>query len=94
MQENDLFIKGIRLDKQLPKGNYLNDLSVIKNLRKTGGVSFEKPITFLVGENGIGKSTLIEAIAVQCRFMRKEDREIIIFPQNRRIRLYVITLLW
>jgi predicted ATPase len=68
MKESDLFIKGIRLDKQLPKGNYLNDLSVIKNLRKTGGVSFEKPITFLVGENGIGKSTLIEAIAVQCRF--------------------------
>ena len=68
MKENDLFIKGIRLDKPLPKGNYLNNLSVIKNLRKAGMVSFEKPITFLVGENGIGKSTLIEAIAVQCRF--------------------------
>ena len=68
MQENDLFIKGIRLDKQLPKGNYLNNLSVIKNLRKMGGVSFEKPISFFVGENGIGKSTLIEAIAVNCGF--------------------------
>ena len=68
MQENDLFIRGIRLDKQLPKGNYLNNLSVIRNLRKTGGVSFEKPISFFVGENGIGKSTLIEAIAVNCGF--------------------------
>lgn len=68
MKENELFIKGIRLDKPLQKGNYLNNLSVIKNLRKAGMVPFEKPITFLVGENGIGKSTLIEAIAVQSRF--------------------------
>ena len=36
--------------------DYLNNLSVIKNLRKAGTVPFEKPITFLVGENGIGKS--------------------------------------
>ncbi|MBF6327258.1 AAA family ATPase [Nocardia transvalensis] len=27
------------------------------------GLSFEKPVTVLVGENGIGKSTLVEAIA-------------------------------
>ena len=27
-------------------------------------VSFEQPVTFLIGENGAGKSTLLEAIAV------------------------------
>lgn len=68
MDKNTLYIKGIKLEKEIPKGNYLNNLSVIKNLKKSGGIIFEKPITFFVGENGIGKSTLIEAIAVQYGF--------------------------
>jgi predicted ATPase len=29
-------------------------------------ISFEQPVTFLIGENGSGKSTLLEAIAVAC----------------------------
>ena len=68
MDKNTLYIKGIKLGKEIPKGNYLNELSVIKNLKKSGGIIFKKPITFFVGENGIGKSTLIEAIAVQSGF--------------------------
>lgn len=31
-------------------------------------LEFEKPITIIVGENGTGKSTLLEAIAEQCGF--------------------------
>ena len=31
-------------------------------------LSFERPITFVVGENGTGKSTLLEAIAAHCEF--------------------------
>ncbi|MBQ7912200.1 MAG: AAA family ATPase [Clostridia bacterium] len=68
MKKDILYINGIRLDKELPKDNYLNKLSVIKNLKSSGGVTFEKPISFFVGENGIGKSTLIEAIAVNYGF--------------------------
>lgn len=31
-------------------------------------LTFERPITVVVGENGVGKSTLLEAIAGQCGF--------------------------
>ncbi|MCI8573624.1 MAG: AAA family ATPase [Oscillibacter sp.] len=31
-------------------------------------LEFDRPVTFLVGENGIGKSTLLEAVAVACGF--------------------------
>jgi predicted ATPase len=31
------------------------------------GLSFERPVTFLVGENGSGKSTIVEAIADACK---------------------------
>jgi hypothetical protein len=31
------------------------------------GLTFERPITFLVGENGSGKSTIVEAIADVCK---------------------------
>lgn len=31
-------------------------------------LSFEKPVTIIVGENGTGKSTLLEGIAEQCGF--------------------------
>ena len=31
-------------------------------------LDFERPITIIVGENGTGKSTLLEGLAVQCGF--------------------------
>ncbi|MBQ4269745.1 MAG: AAA family ATPase [Clostridia bacterium] len=66
--KNNLYISAIKLTREIPKDNYLRSLPVIKNLRQQGEVTFDKPITFLVGENGIGKSTLIEAIAVNFGF--------------------------
>ncbi|MBQ8196898.1 MAG: AAA family ATPase [Clostridia bacterium] len=66
--ENNLFVSGIRLKGDIPQDNYLYDLPVIKNVRQMGELSFKKPITFFVGENGIGKSTIIEAIAVKFGF--------------------------
>lgn len=40
----------------------------MRHLIRQGGLSFEKPVTFLVGENGTGKSTLLEAVAAAYGF--------------------------
>lgn len=65
---SNLYVNKVSLTKEIPNDNYLKRLSVVKNLEETDGIRFHKPVTFLVGENGVGKSTLIEAIAVACGF--------------------------
>lgn len=64
---NNLYVNEISLTGNLPNDNYINDLPVVKWLKKNN-LEFNKPVTFLVGENGSGKSTLIEAIAVALGF--------------------------
>lgn len=66
--QRDMYISGIKLFKELPKNSYLNDLGVVQGLRHMDELHFHSNVTFLVGENGIGKSTLIEAIAVGMGF--------------------------
>ena len=51
-----------------PANSYLNDLPVVRQLKKQQRLPFHAPVTFLVGENGTGKSTLLEAIAVAAGF--------------------------
>lgn len=65
---DDLFISQIRLREPVPSDDYPGCLSVVKNLYEMGKLEFHSPVTFFVGENGIGKSTLIEAIAVSMGF--------------------------
>ena len=65
---SQLFITSIAISRELPPDSYLNDLAVIRSLRAMERLPITKPVTFLVGENGIGKSTLIEAIAVHQGF--------------------------
>jgi len=52
----------------LPRDSYLNSLPVVKFLERAGGIRLNRNVTFLVGENGTGKSTLLEAIAVAYGF--------------------------
>lgn len=66
--KSNLYINEVRLGKEIPRDNYLRRLPVIRNLQKMGGLHFHKNVIFLVGENGVGKSTLIEGIAVAMGF--------------------------
>jgi predicted ATPase len=63
---NQQFIRSVKLhrDKQGLE-SYVAHLSILKDL---DSVEIEKPVTFFVGENGTGKSTLLEAIAVAYGF--------------------------
>ncbi len=64
----NLYIRDVRISKEIPRNDYLTKLPVVKNLKKMGRLDFSKNVTFIVGENGIGKSTLIEGIAVAMGF--------------------------
>lgn len=62
------YITGIKL-KELPEGeDYLRELPAVKYLYNMGELELSRPVTFFIGENGTGKSTLLEAIAVAAGF--------------------------
>ncbi len=63
-----LYINKVIFDRPLDKNSYLNSLPAVMHLKKQGELSFNKKVTFIVGENGTGKSTLVEAIAVAFGF--------------------------
>ena len=62
------YINGIRLHGNYDPDDYPFNIPAVRHLRKAGTLRLEKPVTFFVGENGTGKSTLIEAIAVATGF--------------------------
>ena len=63
------YIDRIFLNKPLPPDSYLAALPAVRALGdREHPLPFSADVTFLVGENGTGKSTLLEAIAVACGF--------------------------
>ena len=61
---NAKYISGVIFDNTMDKHSYLCDLPIIKYLAHHARLEFSSAVTFFVGENGTGKSTLLEAIAV------------------------------
>lgn len=63
-----IYLNKILLQRPIDRDSYLHELPAVRALQESGELSFPAPVTFLVGENGTGKSTLLEAIAVVCGF--------------------------
>ncbi len=61
------YIDKIKMSKYQEK-SYLSKLPVVKYLQRVGELKLNHAVTFFVGENGTGKSTLIEAIAICAGF--------------------------
>jgi len=64
---SNLYVKQFRVVGEIPETNYISGLSVVRHLQRKP-LTFNKPVTFFIGENGIGKSTLIEGLAVALGF--------------------------
>ncbi len=60
----DLYVRDMYLKNMEEETSYISTLPVVKNLQDKGKLPLRKQVTFFVGENGTGKSTLLEAIAV------------------------------
>lgn len=67
------FVQQVRLDlngeaSTSPGDRYPFALPVVRHLAGIGGLELAPGVTFRVGDNGTGKSTLVEALAVACGF--------------------------
>lgn len=78
---NKLFIKEIYLDKDKIESynKYPFNIKVVKNFNR---IKFDSPVTFFIGENGIGKSTFIEAIAVNLGLNKEGGTQNFMFNTN------------
>ncbi len=64
---NRLYIKQIKI-RPLDTPSYLSGLPIVKWLLRAGKLDIDSPVTFFIGENGTGKSTIVEAIAICAGF--------------------------
>ena len=64
---NPQYICEIIYDKKLDPSSYLVDIPAVKHL-ESSSIRLDRPVTIFIGENGTGKSTLLEAIAVAYGF--------------------------
>ena len=66
--DHRLFLRGLTIQGPIPEESYIARLPAVRHIQQAGGLVFRRPVTFFVGENGVGKSTLIEAIALAAGF--------------------------
>ena len=59
-----MFVHELKLTDFPKKIVYPFDVFAVQEIFRKGSLSLEQPVTFLSGDNGTGKSTILEAIAV------------------------------
>lgn len=79
------YLTGIRLNGFPEQSSYLANLPVVKYLQSLEELAFEKPVTFFVGENGTGKSTLLERSRLHWALIQREGPEISPSQQKHHI---------
>lgn len=63
---NQQFVRSVSIDwDEVDEHSYLRSISAIRTLN---ALTFQKPVTLFVGENGSGKSTMLEALAIASGF--------------------------
>lgn len=63
---HDYFLRAPSATDKTPP--WVFDVPAFRVLRERGRLPLGRPVTLLTGENGVGKSTLLEGIAVSCGF--------------------------
>lgn len=62
------FVRELRVDPAADTGRYPFTLPAVRSVMQADGLELDPGVTFLVGDNGTGKSTLVEALAVAAGF--------------------------
>lgn len=68
MVNSPQYIRDVALTLPISEKSYLLQIPAVQHLIAKERLSLKSPVTFFVGENGTGKSTLLEAIAVAYGF--------------------------
>ena len=87
--ESKLIVKRVYLERDRIEtfDFYPFDIECIKNFHE---LNFKSPVTFLVGENGVGKSTFIEALAVSLDYQLKVVQKTLDMKQKILLQSYLI----
>lgn len=78
--DSKLFVIGAELGQNAPD-DYRRDVPAMRGFER---IEFRKPVTFFAGENGSGKSTIIEALAVAAGFNEEGGSKNFRFETVRR----------
>ncbi len=62
------YVSQVLFEGEIEKDLYLKHIPAVKHFMEKGKLDFGKSVSIFVGENGTGKSTLLEAIAVAYGF--------------------------
>ena len=84
------FIRSMELQRKNPFfSEFPFCLSAVRDLTE---LKLHPKVTFIIGENGTGKSTILEALATAYGFNPEGELKILIFPQWILIPIYIIIL--